>query len=747
MECFAGLAAAGTGGVGATFSYNRDNFLYDRELRQRTDFQVQKFRVTQAYQWRQDIRDLISLSEYKMTVYLLVLVLVLGINLQTLCIGKRYADTPAWLMFGSSISGTGSIGFIFLSIWMAMHAAVAAQGFEARLLTQLVRLPIPSWQEIEACRTYASEFEEIAPRQMFRVPFLMGRQEQQIPEDRPLRSEELHHGAAVRTADPWGLERRGDGIAELGQHSASQIATLRHIRLAQEAMANWTSFDAYARICLSIGVVQLLISMSYFILGWVLLTVKCRSAAFMATAILSILSDSLGRLDMSLTITSSLFTSSSLLLGPGFACVAGYFWLGEEHRTAKALAATAFAFHAAYVFIVTIICTASETHHGILLPKAFKDVLYLDVFAWIKPASPPAPCGASLTLQPEQRPQQTVEADERFFDSRFWGVSDNTFQDETLPQDVHDAPRKLPGFIFTTAMWMLCLAWCCAAAWTAWDGMEHTAAGRTIIWKKDLPSKFELSLVHVAWPHGNVRPKSLACDSTGRLVVSDGLRVFAAHLPHGDAAESAVKPQEFAVFEEVACESLAGEGLQDATVTCDGSGDCLVVALHRSGRRLASCALDGKKRGLGEAWSISQQWQEKPRKKEDEAEEAVALDLDPTCHDPWTHCVLLATSQGRIVRLRPSGLELVPSVLLRDGQRSREPLEHGVLRALPNHLAIGGNGSIALFHATTGRSHRTLSLPESFRGTPHFCAAASYFYLLDSHPSPRLWRFRLPADL
>lgn len=28
------------------------------------------------------------------------------------------------------------------------HAAVSAQGFEARLLTQMVRLPIPSWQEL-----------------------------------------------------------------------------------------------------------------------------------------------------------------------------------------------------------------------------------------------------------------------------------------------------------------------------------------------------------------------------------------------------------------------------------------------------------------------------------------------------------------------------------------------------------------------------------------------------------------------
>eukprot|EP00933_Yihiella_yeosuensis_P017496 TRINITY_DN14598_c0_g1_i2.p1 TRINITY_DN14598_c0_g1~~TRINITY_DN14598_c0_g1_i2.p1 ORF type:complete len:326 (-),score=66.98 TRINITY_DN14598_c0_g1_i2:70-1047(-) len=316
MEVIAGMhiagAAAASGAVGGTaaktaFSYNRENFLWDRQMRLRKEFKVQKFRVEQAELWRKDVRDLISLTEYKMHVYLLVNVLLLGFSVTLWCQGKLPNTTPNWLMMGSALSICCSFMFILLSVWMAMHAAVAAQGFETRLLTQMVRLPIPTWTEIEACRTNASDFERTESSQMFRIPFAMGKQEGLVPqveeEDEDENDEDSlsapyspTHGDASDASssrggshvhgrhgtgggrkpdradfvDPWGLERSGQDLPELGCKKGSSMVRARHVKLTRRAMIFWQSYDAFARISMSIGVNQLLLAVVYFILAYYL---------------------------------------------------------------------------------------------------------------------------------------------------------------------------------------------------------------------------------------------------------------------------------------------------------------------------------------------------------------------------------------------------------------------------------------------------------------------------------------------
>merc|ERR1719253_1997577 len=151
-------AAVASAGAAGTFGYNRDNFQHDREQRRRASVKVMSWRVEQAKLWRQDVRDLISLTEYKMHLYLVVNVLVLGFTIFLYTEGRLPAGTPQWLMLGNIVSIGTAFMFLLLSIWMAMHAAISAQSYEARLLTQMVRLPIPTWEEFEATRTYGSEF-------------------------------------------------------------------------------------------------------------------------------------------------------------------------------------------------------------------------------------------------------------------------------------------------------------------------------------------------------------------------------------------------------------------------------------------------------------------------------------------------------------------------------------------------------------------------------------------------------------
>lgn len=433
MECFAGAAAVGGLGAREVFDYNRENFMYDRRLRLKKELKLQEFRVAQAKLWREDVRDLISLTEYKMHVYLLVNVLMLGFTIILYTEGKLPSHTPSWLMNGYVMSITGSFMFLLLSIWLAMQAAVAAQSYEARLLTQLVRLPIPSWQEIEACRTYGSEFEQAEPRQMFRVPFVTGRQEGLVrgspartptmpdrsraseaasdigsePGDsdtmstddvaasssvgsRPSMSSPSIGGAAPSLpahADPWGLERRGDNIYELGCKHGHDVAKLRHILLARHAMVYWQTYDAFARVSLSIGTNQLLLAMSYYIIGYIMVEVGCPTSATYGVLLFTVMAETLTRLDMSLSLGQLRFLQVLLLIGPVTSCIAGLHWTKnteESSQTAETLIVLAFFSHSMYLALMSHFCKIRAQDNGAMMPTAFRSVLYLDVFGWLK---------------------------------------------------------------------------------------------------------------------------------------------------------------------------------------------------------------------------------------------------------------------------------------------------------------------------------------------------------------------------
>eukprot|EP00443_Scrippsiella_acuminata_P049192 CAMPEP_0115533142 /NCGR_PEP_ID=MMETSP0271-20121206/85960_1 /TAXON_ID=71861 /ORGANISM="Scrippsiella trochoidea, Strain CCMP3099" /LENGTH=203 /DNA_ID=CAMNT_0002965497 /DNA_START=143 /DNA_END=752 /DNA_ORIENTATION=+ len=180
----AAAAAASASGM-KLFGYNRENFMEDREQRLKKEFFERKMRVTQA-----------SFGERKMAIYLLVNVLLLSFNINLWTEGRLPETTPDWLTMGMQIAIAVSFLFLLLTVWLAMHAAVSAQAYQTRILTQLVRLPVPSWHELESCRTYGSQFEQIEPRQMFRVPFLLGKKQEGVAQDSamPLSPSELERG-------------------------------------------------------------------------------------------------------------------------------------------------------------------------------------------------------------------------------------------------------------------------------------------------------------------------------------------------------------------------------------------------------------------------------------------------------------------------------------------------------------------------------------------------------------------------
>jgi len=436
--------ALGTAGLGgkSLFDYNRENFLFDRDQRMKKEFQERHFRLRQASLWREDVRDIVELVELKMTNYLLVNVLMLGFDMSLWMQGRLPQGTPVWLMLGNQIGIGGSFTFLLLTVWLAVYAAVSAQSYGVRILTQLVRLPVPSWRELEACRTYGSSFEQVEPSQMFRVPFAMGNQAprtagaagREPPTGNMVGAGEagdsvtdtttMVSGTAATPAglgavpraeslgtevstDPWGLERRGDDLYELGCPYKEEIARLRHIKLIRHASVCWATYDAFARICMSVGVNQLMLALSYYYLGYGFVQIECPIGAYVAVTALIGLAEIVVYLDMSLPPVERRTIQALLCLGPFMSCIAAFHWSVESEWTdwiAGFIAPFAFLAHALLLLLIGSFCDVKEHEcagRTAMLPGAFGGVLYLDVFGWLpKEAAAPLRSGPTVLWEP-----------------------------------------------------------------------------------------------------------------------------------------------------------------------------------------------------------------------------------------------------------------------------------------------------------------------------------------------------------
>jgi len=422
MALASGVAAATAAAGKTVFDYNRECFMEDREQRMKKEFAERKYRNVQAALWRQDVRDIVSLTERKMTIYLLVNVMFLGFTFNLWCEGRLPPTTPDWLIMGQSLATVSSFVYMLLTVVLATHASIVAQAYQTRMMTQLVRLPVPTWAELEACRTSASDFERVEPSQMFRVPFAMGVQERigknsakqasdvasfsadsdeadEVADAQKNAAAEANAAAgsaasleaaasaspAQMASDPWGLERRGDDIYELGIHHGQEVAKLRHIKLIRQAAAYFQTYDAFARVSMSIGVNQLMLALSYFIIAYCYQQVENAFVAIPAVAILMASAWVIARIDLTLSPMAFRLIQFLLLAGPAISCFAACNLI-EEHPyrwTTVDIAPAAFFSHGIVVMLLTVSLRVTTQENGAALPLAFQGVLLMDVFGWV----------------------------------------------------------------------------------------------------------------------------------------------------------------------------------------------------------------------------------------------------------------------------------------------------------------------------------------------------------------------------
>jgi len=389
------------------WDYNRENYMYDRKMRQKQELQVMGFRVRQAELWREDVRDLVDLTEKKMDYYMVVCTLALEFCITMLTEGRLEPGTPTWLLRFYLLTLCSALLYMLLALWLAMHASVVAQGSCARLLTQFVRLPIPTWDELEACRTYGASFEAQGVAEQLRVPFVQplfeGQQISQAPVPaRPTEQREtrlgvaqsasgyVSHGsvagsnaAAQEAVDPWKLERSGRDIYEL---KPSPVADLRHVELVRRAAVYYQSYDAFARLSLSFGMNQLFLAIMYFCFGYVGIQDGAPlPATFVAIVMVAMI---LLHLELDWTPTKDQQKVSYLLVLGGPCCTAIAIWSWIMWNVSGSLLTNAvlpFAYASHGLWLWWMIHTSGIVHlnNGSVLPLKFRAVLYLDVFGWM----------------------------------------------------------------------------------------------------------------------------------------------------------------------------------------------------------------------------------------------------------------------------------------------------------------------------------------------------------------------------
>jgi len=251
-ECFTHLA------VGTR--ENKAHQSFERQFRS-IDFKIQR----QALH-REDIRDLVELTTKRMDIYHIV-----GTLLLTFCI-TWYTDNailrgdnlPIWYADLFLISNFAAVGYLILSVWLAMYAAIASRSIGTRLLTSFARLSFPTRQEVEEVKVpLFVDFDGIKNK-------IMGRSQS--------------------SSEPVQKEYAPGGTWKAGQQDQLSEDDQQHFRRFLQELPRWLSYDTGSRLCMSYGMNQMLQALSYYVLG-VIWTSSPMAAvtSFIAVKFLSIL--------------------------------------------------------------------------------------------------------------------------------------------------------------------------------------------------------------------------------------------------------------------------------------------------------------------------------------------------------------------------------------------------------------------------------------------------------------------------
>jgi len=317
-----GLLGAAWSYAAGSYSYNLNRFQFDAGQRQSTAHQLMNLRIARWTSFREDVRDLFQLTTANLSSYMVVGTLFFSLAISIMY--ARVTDFPAepfWLMVAWGNCLLSATTFAILSVWLAVHGSMAAHSASVKVLTQAVRIPVPSEEDLMNERHRLEQYEKsgVANYLQFPGPTKLMKVDELVTEvgegtnDVSLRSprvvaggqctarnsHEHGHGALGRSQSPIGSRRRSSsksssassghsatraGAFDPERHERKAVRTQEraarllkdqdggtgrsaafdgHIKLFRQVHMTFASFDAYARISLSTAVHDLMLTMAY----------------------------------------------------------------------------------------------------------------------------------------------------------------------------------------------------------------------------------------------------------------------------------------------------------------------------------------------------------------------------------------------------------------------------------------------------------------------------------------------------
>ncbi|CAJ1396432.1 unnamed protein product [Effrenium voratum] len=432
------LAAIGLGAK-ELFAYNRESYKFDQDQRLerevlRLEMQVKRFEL-----FREDVRDLVELTVGRMDVYHLVGALFLEFCVTFFCEGRVQANAPPFILALFLLSNACAFVYLLLAVWLSMHASIASHSFGVRLLTRFVRLPIPSPSQISCLSRRLADFERQGLENVLRLPVLHesnawqsveaasnAKEQEQAGDATP--GAPLANSAANSTAGPARsvsapcalsppvpgapvagrafpaakavaappseeteeAARRdplGNGeVPFCGEEAMLRPAALPglHVQLFRRLQAKWQCYDAYCRVCMALGVNQILQGLTYYAIVHTLVENRSPSCGYALIVIFQAAALAVAVLDISGLRRRALLAVQAVGTLPAFLAAlavhsaerneTGGIEPGEVYYTAPAM------FFLQATWLELLLWVAQPSQDNAALPRRFRTVLFLDVF-------------------------------------------------------------------------------------------------------------------------------------------------------------------------------------------------------------------------------------------------------------------------------------------------------------------------------------------------------------------------------
>mmetsp|Transcript_116161 Transcript_116161/g.290081 ORF Transcript_116161/g.290081 Transcript_116161/m.290081 type:complete len:1093 (-) Transcript_116161:45-3323(-) len=373
---------------------------------------------------REDLRDLVELTVGRMDVYHLVGAMLLEFCISFYCENKMAeaseSDVPPWVLTFFLINNLSAAGFLILAVWLSMHASVASHSIGVRLLTRFARLSIPSRDELEDVAKaplvpLMERFKALGQR--FKRYQRAADEEEGVggaggaggaargsgPGQDSGSSSDPPAGTAVSALAAAGRRvpvvtvqepptsvgegTRGQGPSGGIQRAIDEGARVQgdksmHFRRFLREQRRWLCYDAFARVCMSLGMNQMLMSLSYYSIG--IYVQSAPAAALIMICGIQWLSLLVLRLDVvpgSHPIKEVFAVISFVPTPPIYVgvLIAAANYRGISELSLAWAATPAFLLHACWLFMVAFFLIPPGRADISALPKQLRTVLYLDV--------------------------------------------------------------------------------------------------------------------------------------------------------------------------------------------------------------------------------------------------------------------------------------------------------------------------------------------------------------------------------